>query len=66
MKILTLRQFYIAQLLAGTNAAFPARATGEEVTTENWSMKTAERILRTVDELLDSTGDDGEELIRID
>lgn len=29
--MLTLKQFYIAQMLKGTNAAYPARETGEEI-----------------------------------
>ncbi len=64
MKSLTLRQFYIGQLLAGTNAAFPHIETGEELLSGYWGSNTASRIVSTVNEILELTGDDGEELIQ--
>ena len=63
MKTITLRQYYIAQMLSGTNAAFPAEESGEELLGGFWGSNTASRIVSTVDEILRMTGDDGDAFI---
>lgn len=64
--MLTLKQYYIAQMLKGTNAAFPAKETGEEIFSSYWGDYTGSRIVSTVEKILELTGDDGDELIDID
>ncbi len=64
--MLTLKQYYIAQMLKGTNAAFPAKETGEEIFSSYWGDYTGGRIVSTVEKILELTGDDGDELIDID
>ena len=64
--VLTLRQYYIAQMLSGTNAAFPAKETGEEIFSSYWGDSTGARIVSTVDKILEVTGDDGDEPVFFD
>lgn len=64
--ILTLRQYYIAQMLNGTNAAFPAKETGEEIFSNYWGDSTGARIFSTVEKILELTGDDGDEPVCFD
>ena len=64
--MLTLKQFYIAQMLKGTNAAFPAKETGEEIFAGYWGDSTGARIVCTVDKILELTGDDGDEPVIFD
>ena len=64
--MLTLKQFYIAQMLKGTNAAFPARENGDEIFSNYWGDATGARIVATVDKILELTGDDGNEPVVFD
>ena len=64
--MLTLKQFYIAQMLKGTNAAYPARETGEEIFSNCWGDATGARIVSTVERILELTGDDGDEPVVFD
>ena len=63
MKTITLRQYYIAKMLSATNAAFPAKESGDEIFGNYWGSNTASRIVNTVDEILRMTGDDGDAFI---
>ena len=64
--MLTLKQYYIAQMLKGTNAAFPAKESGEEIFSNYWGDYTGARIVATVEKILEITGDDGDEPIDFD
>ena len=53
-------------MLKGTNAAFPAKETGEEIFAGYWGDATGARIVSTVERILELTGDDGNEPVVFD
>ena len=60
---MTLREYYIGQALAGTDAAFPNEETGSEMLADVWAENTASRIVELVNTVLAITRIDGKKEI---